>query len=104
MARAKRPLGGADLPVGGGLPVPAADLPGDGGRECRRAPLATAAWAFPLYLFLISLFVVPIAVVGLALLPGTNSDLFVLTLPLASGARIWRFCPFSGASARRPRW
>ena len=26
--------------------------------------LATAAWAFPLYLFLISLFVVPIAVGG----------------------------------------
>ncbi|SMH31849.1 ATP-binding protein [Maritimibacter sp. HL-12] len=48
--------------------------------------LATASWAFPLYLFLMSLFVVPIAVVGLARLPeGSNPDLFVLTLPLAEG-------------------
>ncbi|GGD44132.1 ATP-binding protein [Sinisalibacter lacisalsi] len=48
--------------------------------------LATASWAFPLYLFLMSLFVVPIAAVGLARLPeGSNPDLFVLTLPLAEG-------------------
>ncbi|MCT8330712.1 sensor histidine kinase [Albidovulum sediminis] len=46
--------------------------------------LATASWAFPLYLLLMSLFVVPIAVVGLSVLPaGANPDLFVLTLPLA---------------------
>ncbi|MDJ1016969.1 MAG: sensor histidine kinase [Paracoccaceae bacterium] len=46
--------------------------------------LATASWAFPLYLFLMSLFVVPIAVVGLSVLPeGSNPDLFVLTLPIA---------------------
>ncbi len=46
--------------------------------------LVTASWAFPLYLALISLFVLPIAVVGLAVLPeGSNPDLFVLTLPLA---------------------
>jgi len=46
--------------------------------------LATASWAFPLYLFLMSLFVVPIAVVGLDVLPeGANPDLFVLTVPLA---------------------
>ncbi len=46
--------------------------------------LATASWAFPLYLFLMSLFVMPIAVVGLDVLPaGSNPDLFVLTLPLA---------------------
>jgi Na+/proline symporter/signal transduction histidine kinase len=48
--------------------------------------LATASWAFPLYLFLMCLFVLPIAVVGLDRLPaGTNPDLFVLTLPLAEG-------------------
>ena len=48
--------------------------------------LMTASWAFPAYLFFMSLFVVPIAVAGLALLPeGSNPDLFVLTLPLASG-------------------
>ena len=46
--------------------------------------LATASWAFPGYLLLMSLFVVPIAVVGLSVLPeGSNPDLFVLTLPLA---------------------
>lgn len=48
--------------------------------------LRVASWAFPLYLFLMSLFVVPIAVVGLDLLPpGSNPDLFVLTVPLAQG-------------------
>ncbi|MEI4470705.1 ATP-binding protein [Frigidibacter sp. MR17.24] len=48
--------------------------------------LATASWAFPLYLCLMSLFVVPIALMGLATLPaGANPDLFVLTLPLAQG-------------------
>ncbi len=48
--------------------------------------LATASWAFPLYLMLMSLFVVPIAVVGLDLMPpGSNPDLFVLTLPLDQG-------------------
>lgn len=46
--------------------------------------LATASWAFPLYLFAMSLFVVPIAVVGLEIMPkGSNPDLFVLTLPQA---------------------
>ena len=48
--------------------------------------LATASWAFPLYLLLMSLFVLPIAVVGLDLLPaGSNPDLFVLTVPLSQG-------------------
>lgn len=48
--------------------------------------VATASWAFPLYLFLMSLFVVPIAVVGLATMPlDSNPDLFVLTVPLAFG-------------------
>ncbi|MCX7644735.1 MAG: sensor histidine kinase [Rhodobacteraceae bacterium] len=48
--------------------------------------LAAASWAFPLYLFLISLFVVPIAVAGLERFgTGANSDLFVLTLPLSEG-------------------
>ncbi len=45
--------------------------------------LVTASWAFPAYLLLMSLFVVPIAVVGLELLPDDNPDLYVLTLPLA---------------------
>ncbi|SOB92891.1 sensor histidine kinase [Rhodobacter maris] len=48
--------------------------------------LVTASWAFPAYLLLMSLFVVPIAVVGLErAAPGANPDLFVLTLPLSEG-------------------
>ncbi|WP_299283180.1 ATP-binding protein [uncultured Tateyamaria sp.] len=48
--------------------------------------LQIASWAFPVYLLLMSLFVVPIAVVGLDLMPaGSNPDLFVLTVPLAQG-------------------
>ena len=48
--------------------------------------LAVASWAFPLYLMLMSLFVLPIAVVGLDLMPaGSNPDMFVLTLPLSQG-------------------
>ncbi len=48
--------------------------------------LRTAAWAFPTYLMLMSLFVLPIAAVGLELSPpGANPDLFVLTLPLLAG-------------------
>ena len=48
--------------------------------------LRTASWLFPLYLFLISLFILPIAIVGLSHLPpGANPDMFVLTLPMAEG-------------------
>ncbi|MEL6452835.1 MAG: sensor histidine kinase [Pseudomonadota bacterium] len=48
--------------------------------------LQIASWAFPVYLMLMSLFVVPIAVIGLDLMPaGSNPDLFVLTVPLAQG-------------------
>ena len=59
--------------------------------------LVTASWAFPLYLALISMFVVPIAVVGLAQLPeGSNPDLFVLTLPLAYGQDLLALFAFLG--------
>ncbi|MEM8791540.1 MAG: sensor histidine kinase [Pseudomonadota bacterium] len=48
--------------------------------------LSTASWMFPAYLFLICLFVLPIAIVGLSEMPaGSNPDLFVLTVPLQSG-------------------
>lgn len=48
--------------------------------------LARASWAFPLYLLLMSLFIVPIAVIGLERMPaGSNPDMFVLTLPLNEG-------------------
>ena len=48
--------------------------------------LQIASWAFPLYMLAISLFVVPIAVIGLELMPeGANPDLYVLTVPLSQG-------------------
>jgi signal transduction histidine kinase len=59
--------------------------------------LATASWAFPLYLMLMSLFVVPIAAVGLSVLPeGSNPDLFVLTLPLSQGQEHLAMLTFLG--------
>jgi len=46
--------------------------------------VATASWLFPIYLLGMTLFIMPIAVVGLKVMPaGSNPDLFVLTLPLA---------------------
>lgn len=46
--------------------------------------LATASWLFPLYLFGMCLFVMPIAIAGLKYLPtDANPDLYVLTLPLS---------------------
>ena len=48
--------------------------------------LATASWLFPLYLFGMCLFVMPIAIAGLKFLPaGANPDLYVLDLPLSLG-------------------
>jgi Na+/proline symporter/nitrogen-specific signal transduction histidine kinase len=46
--------------------------------------LATASWLFPLYLMGMTIFIMPIALVGLSVMPeGSNPDLFVLTIPLA---------------------
>jgi Na+/proline symporter/nitrogen-specific signal transduction histidine kinase len=59
--------------------------------------LARASWAFPLYLMLMSLFIVPIAVVGLERMPeGANPDMFVLTLPLAEGQAALAMLAFLG--------
>ena len=59
--------------------------------------LRTASWAFPVYLLLISLFVVPIAVVGLEIMPaGANPDQFVLTVPLAQGQDTLAMLSFLG--------
>jgi Na+/proline symporter/signal transduction histidine kinase len=51
----------------------------------REAHIKTAMWMFPVYLFLINLFVLPIAVGGLLTFPDappTAADYFVLTLPM----------------------
>ncbi|MCK9388342.1 MAG: sensor histidine kinase [Sulfuritalea sp.] len=47
--------------------------------------LRRAVWMFPLYLFLINLFVLPVALAGLLHFPGggVDADTFVLTLPMA---------------------
>ncbi|MDA8747491.1 ATP-binding protein [Litoreibacter sp.] len=59
--------------------------------------LTIASWAFPLYLMAMSLFVLPIAVVGLAVLPvGANPDLFVLTVPLALDQELLAMLAFLG--------
>ena len=45
--------------------------------------LAMASWLFPLYLFGMVLFIMPIAIVGMKTMPvGANPDLYVLTIPL----------------------
>jgi Na+/proline symporter/nitrogen-specific signal transduction histidine kinase len=59
--------------------------------------LITASWAFPLYLFLMSLFVLPIAIAGLSTLPAdANPDLFVLTVPLAQNQQVLATLAFLG--------
>lgn len=49
------------------------------------ADVRTAAWAFPLYLFAISLFVLPVALAGLVILPGVQPDTFMVAIPAALG-------------------
>ena len=59
--------------------------------------LRTASWLFPLYLFGMSLFVMPIAIAGLKDLPaGSNPDLYVLTLPLMEGRQELALLAFLG--------
>ena len=59
--------------------------------------LASAVWSFPLYLLLINLFVLPVALAGLLVLPsGSSPDLFVLNLPLHAGARWLAVIAFIG--------
>jgi len=59
--------------------------------------LRTASWAFPLYLLLMSLFTMPIAIMGLSLLPaGSDPDMFVLTLPLLHDQQLLAMFAFIG--------
>jgi Na+/proline symporter/nitrogen-specific signal transduction histidine kinase len=59
--------------------------------------LRTASWLFPLYLFMICLFVVPIAIAGLNRLPaGSDPDLYVLTLPLGAEQNVIALLAFLG--------
>jgi len=48
--------------------------------------LRVAGWAFPAYMMLMSIFILPIAIYGRTIMPAdANPDMFALTLPLASG-------------------
>ena len=60
--------------------------------------LRRARWLFPLYLLAINLFVIPIAVAGLATLPrgSFTPDTFVLALPLKAGAGVMTMIAFVG--------
>lgn len=55
--------------------------------NCREEHIRSAMWRFPAYMFLINLFVIPIALAGLLMSNGETSsaDYFVLTLPLQNG-------------------
>lgn len=59
--------------------------------------ILTAIWLFPLYLFLMNLFVMPIALGGLLLgFPQEQADTFVLRIPLHTGHPYLAFLVFLG--------
>ena len=62
------------------------------------AEIRRAAWLFPAYLVLINLFVVPIALAGLMTFPTshTDSDMFVVALPLAAHSELIALVAFVG--------
>ena len=62
--RQLRQLGVAHAAVDARDPVPAAPIPGRGGRERQRAARGKAIWLFPLYMLAINVFVLPIAFGG----------------------------------------
>ncbi|ABL00263.1 sodium:solute symporter family transporter [Pelobacter propionicus] len=54
--------------------------------NCNERHISTAMWLFPLYLFLINLFIMPIALSGIMTTGGTiNADFFTLSVPLLTG-------------------
>jgi Na+/proline symporter/signal transduction histidine kinase/CheY-like chemotaxis protein len=62
-----------------------------------RGDIRRAAWLFPLYLIAINIFVVPVAIAGLLLLPaGTDGDSFVLALPLLAQDKTFTLIAFLG--------
>lgn len=59
--------------------------------------LRKASWMFPLYLVAINLFVIPIAFAGLTVMgPDSNSDLYVVSLPLHYGQNALALFAFIG--------
>jgi len=65
--------------------------------NCDERHLKKAAWLFPLYLFLINIFVLPIAFAGLLLTgSGRGADYFVLSIPLGQGMKYLSLMVFLG--------
>ncbi|MEJ1157037.1 hybrid sensor histidine kinase/response regulator [Prosthecomicrobium sp. N25] len=61
------------------------------------AELKRARWIFPAYLIGINVFVLPIAIGGIALLgPGVDADSYVLRLPLEAGSGVFTVLAFIG--------
>lgn len=57
----------------------------------------SAAWLYPAYLAMLSLFMVPIAIAGMTTFQGAvNPDTFVINLPIAAGADTISFIAFIG--------
>ena len=71
----------------------------------RERDVNSVSWSFPLYLFLINLFVLPIAFAGLLVFPeaGAEADGFILRLPLHFDSHLISVVVFLGASPRRRR-
>ena len=61
-----------------------------------REEIRRAAWLFPAYLVAINIFVIPIAVAGLLLLPTSHGDTFVLALPVHAGSATFALIAFLG--------
>ncbi|MCF2525186.1 hybrid sensor histidine kinase/response regulator [Bradyrhizobium sp. G127] len=62
------------------------------------AEVRRARWLFPLYLIAINLFVIPIAIAGLVTFPfgASDSDMYVLALPISAGATTLSVIVFVG--------
>lgn len=58
--------------------------------------LRTATWAFPAYLLLINLLVLPVALVGRLFGDGLNPDFYMISLPLSQGHTGLAFLAFLG--------
>jgi signal transduction histidine kinase/Na+/proline symporter len=65
--------------------------------NCSEEHIRGAMWLFPLYLFLINLFVAPVAFGGLLVFQNAGlADSYVLTLPLREGWRVLALVAFLG--------
>jgi phosphoserine phosphatase RsbU/P len=65
--------------------------------NAREEHLNSAAWRFPAYMFMMNLFVMPIAIAGILMTGGSaGADYFVLTLPMKAGHQWLALVAFLG--------